>query len=473
MMSQGTVRYIEDRFARLFEVLDELGVDSYIIPIAKKNNMDARLPGHMFVEWLSGFSGDFGVLLASRRELVFFVNSINKLQAQRELGYFDHIVEYHVTPPHQWMIENASRAKINRVGYSGDLWSVSVLSKYKKAFDGRLELVLLPYNPVEHIWTDRPKTTHSSIVSHNVDYCGVIAGDKLSLVTQRFEQDYLLLSAADSIAWLLNARGHDTPFAPLFFAEMLVPRSAESISECVLFADHHNVDIAHSPKIEKTIALTDHIKSIACSGFSIGYDPKFTSVDIKNALDSSAVQSYEIEDPCQSIKSIKNEVEVSGFRASHIRDAVAVIEFMHWFDQNHQNGLLTELSCVEALNAFRQKQDLFQFNSFPPIIGFNSNSAIIHYHPSEVTNARIEGDGVLLVDSGGHYLDGTTDITRTIAVGTPSEYQRAAYTHVLKGHLALQMMVFPKQRLPESFLELPSSFCGAIVWIAFMASVMG
>jgi Xaa-Pro aminopeptidase len=298
---------------------------------------------------------------------------------------------------------------------------------------------------ISEIWSERPALPSEKAFELEIKYTGVSAADKIKQLRANLEAkklDTILLTALDEIAWLFNIRGNDIDYNPVVIAYAVVDRQ-----KAVLFVDRGKITDelkislnSNGVEIQSYNAVFDYLKQL--SGAKIALD--FSKVN--RLLYSIVKQNNEVKDLVSPIilqKGIKNEVELAGIRSAMVRDGVALTHFFYWLEQHVADGNLTEMSVAEKLRKFRSQQKLFFGESFGTIAGYAEHGAIVHYEADEKSNATLKPENFLLLDSGAHYFDGTTDITRTVALGKLTEQQKRDFTLVLKGHIALGMAQFP------------------------------
>ncbi|MCK5040907.1 MAG: aminopeptidase P family protein, partial [Sphingomonadales bacterium] len=310
-------------------------------------------------------------------------------------------------------------------------------------------LKALVKNPIDAVWSDQPSEPNKPVVSQPLQYSGKVSGDKRSEVAREIKEqgaEVAVLTALDSIAWALNIRSADVLNTPVSLAFATIHDDATA----TLYIDPSKVDAAlrehlgNGVEVRDKSTFIDGLKSIGVEGRSVLVDPATASSAVHMALKSAGATIVSGMDPCALPKSRKNVVEQQGSRDAHVRDGAAVSEFLYWLSIEAPKGELDELSAAAKLESIREKGDIFKDLSFRTISAAGPNGALCHYSVSEETNRAIELNSIYLVDSGGQYLDGTTDITRTIAVGTPTAEQKDRFTRVLKGHIALATALFPK-----------------------------
>jgi Xaa-Pro aminopeptidase len=433
------------RLEKLRSLIEEKGGDGFIIPKSDPFQGEYIAPCDERLAWLTGFHGSAGTAVVLKDKAALFVDGRYTLQAQKQvdLSLYE-VVQVPETSLESWLEKNVPiGSKIFL-----DPW-LHTLSQ-KKHFDRVLSksqstLEFLSSNLIDNLWIDRPNPPMEPVYLHDLTYAGQSSASKRKNVSDKLiEQsvECVLLSRLDSIAWLLNVRGSDIPHTPVVqgFAILWMDSSVdwfinpEKVPQDVIFA------LGAGVRIHSGETILDYLDSLTSK--SILIDPNHTPLIFIEKLQGKYVEG---KDPCEHLKAIKNQTEIRGTRNAHLRDGIALSNFLacltHQVDLSEE---VTELSAAEKLLSFRQKNDLFQDLSFETISGFGPNGAIVHYRVTPESNQYIETSGIYLVDSGAQYLDGTTDVTRTIAIGQPSEEQRDRFTRVLKGHIALASVIFPK-----------------------------
>lgn len=413
------------RLAQLRHQFDAYGVDGFIIPVNDEFQGEYVPDSARRLEWLTGFSGSNGVAVILREKAAFFTDGRYTLQAKKEVKSIEY-QQFNLADlsPAAWAAEHLPQG--HTLGYDPWLHTKPAISRYphSKACT----------NLVDTIWHDRPAPPCTPIRLHPDKYTGETSISKRKKLAQfigNHKAEAFLLTAPDSICWLLNIRGNDVPRTPFTLCFAI----AYANGNVTLFADPRKAQgiTLESVRIEPLESLEKELAGLT----SCLSDPSDTSMWFINHLHGKL---RECTDPCKLWKACKNPVEIEGMRNAHKRDAKAVIQFLHWLEEQTD---VTETSASDTLQSFRAEQDLFQDLSFDTISGFGSNGAIVHYRASEKTNKKIAENGIYLLDSGGQYLDGTTDITRTISRGIPTPEQRDRFTRVLKGHIALACATFP------------------------------
>jgi Xaa-Pro aminopeptidase len=402
--------------------------------------------------WLTGFTGTAGTAVVLRDCAALFVDGRYTLQAATQVESSLYEV-CHVTGDTManWIAGHLGKGA--RLGYDPWLHSQRQADLLRAAC-GRCgaRLVALEENPIDAIWTDRPPAPVAPVFSHGEAFAGIRAEDKLGHVATLLRDggdDAVVLTATDSIAWLLNLRGGDVPYAPLFMAFALV--HADATAE--VFVDRRKLLAEVRRRLGNTVTFSP-AEDFAAALDRLGVAKRQVRVDPERApeaviarLRKAGARLHLDPDPCLLPKARKNAVELAGIRAAHRRDGVALCRFLAWLAAEAPKGRVTELDAADRLAAFRSDGAFYRGDSFPTIAGAAANGAIVHYRADLASNRTLEPGSLFLLDSGGQYLDGTTDVTRTVAIGQPTEEMRSRFTLVLKGHIAIARARFPRGTL--------------------------
>ena len=424
-------------------VLDQAGLDGFILPRGDEHLGEYVAAGSERLAWLTGFTGSAGLAIVLHDEAAVFSDGRYTLQLATQtdasLWSRQHSIE---TPPEEWLAARfAQHAGV--IGYDPWLMSQDQLARFART---GITLVPLPSNPVDAIWTDRPPPPLEPVLPHSLDHAGRSSADKrhdiVGILKQKRENGVMLTDPA-SIAWLLNLRGGDVPFTPLALGFALL-RDDESVT---LFMDPRKIApetrqwLGNDVQIEPPASLAPALAEL--SGRSIRLDAGGSAVWFAQQLNEAGATVSAGADPCLLPKSRKNAVEQAGARSAHHRDGIALCRFLHWLD-GHGVGS-TELQAAGRLDEFRAASPLYRGESFPAISGSGPNGAIIHYRVTPETDRTLAADEVYLIDSGGQYPDGTTDVTRTVWTGPDAAPAaiRDHFTRVLRGHIAIAMASFP------------------------------
>ncbi len=399
--------------------------------------------------WLTGFTGSAGTAVILRDEAAMFVDGRYTLQAADQVNEKSFSLHNSgETPPYEWLSLRASPA--DRIGYDPWLHTPQDLERFQSATD-RVGAQLVPCssNPIDGVWADRPQQPLGLIKPHLPEFSGQSSQAKREIFGRKFTEDRIdaaVITAPDSIAWLLNIRGSDVPHTPLPLCRAIL----YGTGRVALFVDPHKITPGLQGHLGPDISLVppegfeSALQQLGTDNNRVLCDPAKTNSWIFTTLTQSGANLLHKDDPCVLPKACKNPVEIAGAYAAHQRDGVAMCQFLAWLAREAPKGHVTELEAAKYLDACRRKQPMWEDCSFPTISGAGSNGAIVHYHSSPETNRRLEPGTLYLVDSGGQYLDGTTDITRTLAIGSPANEHRDRYTRVLQGHIALATAKFPE-----------------------------
>ncbi|NKB54905.1 MAG: M24 family metallopeptidase [Alphaproteobacteria bacterium] len=436
-----------DRLSALRRELDRRGLAGFVVPRTDEHQGEYVPPCADRLRWLTGFSGSAGMAIVLKDRAAIFVDGRYTLQVRTQVdtGSFDpkHLIE---TPPAQWIADNLSSG--GKLGY--DPWlhaenAVTTLRKAAEKVGGAL--VPQPDNPIDAIWEGQPAAPISPIVPHALEYAGKPAAEKRAEIGVGLEKDgcdAAVLTAPDSIAWLLNVRGGDVPRAPmpLSFAIVHKTGAVDWFVDTRKLSPGLGEHLGNGVSVESVHAFPEALEALADR--TVRADPSSAAALVFDRLKAGGANIAPGEDPCALPKACKNEVEISGAQSAHKRDGVAVSRFLAWLEETAPSGAVTEIEAADKLAAFRNEGELIRDLSFDTISGSGSNGAIVHYKVSEDTDRRMEPGELYLVDSGAQYLDGTTDVTRTIAIGTPTAEMRDRFTRVLKGHIAIATARFPE-----------------------------
>jgi Xaa-Pro aminopeptidase len=455
-MSEARFQSFDDRAgcaasaARLAVLRGELkrrGLDGFIVPRADRYQNEYVPPCAERLAWLTGFTGSAGIAIVLADRAVIFVDGRYLVQVREEVDgatfAVEHLVEH---PPAAWIEENLpSGAKL---GYSPWLHTVEGAERLAKAADAAGgDLVAVAENPLDALWQDRPQVPLGAVMLHDLRYAGEDAAAKLARVNETLGKraDALIVSDPQAVSWLFNIRGRDVPHVPVVLAFAIVQRAGRP----AIYIEPRKLAGAARERLETLAAVrapADFEKDLAAlgkAGRAVMLDPALCPDAIARAVTENGGKVLRAADPIAPMKAVKNAAEIAGARAAQLRDGAAVTRFLAWFDCEVPRGTLTEIDAVEALESFRRDTGVLKDISFPTIAGAGPDGAIVHYRVTRRTNRRIGPGELFLIDSGGQYEDGTTDITRTVAIGAPRADMRKNFTLVLKGHIAIARAVFP------------------------------
>jgi Xaa-Pro aminopeptidase len=446
----GTYR---DRLKQLRATLAAEHLTGFIVPHADEHQSEYLPPSAERLAWLTGFTGSAGAAVVLPDQAALFVDGRYTIQAAAEvdgeLFEIQHLIDQ---PPWKWL---KSRLKPgDRIGY--DAWLVTVAEvKQLEEVCQTAEAELMPTqgNPIDHIWVDRPAPPLGAVALHPTELAGEAAADKIARLAGAIAEakaDAAVLTQADSVAWTFNIRGSDIAHNPVPLAYAILPASGRPS----LFIDGRKLSdsvravLAGLVDIHEPAAFAAALAGLGRKGAKVLIDPKSTPAAIAAAIREAGGIIVEGKDPAEGPKARKNPTELAGARRAHIRDGAAMVRFLAWLDRHAGAGMLDEATAAERLAAFRAdtaRRDGAELVdlSFATISGAGPNGAIVHYHVTPETNRRLEPGSLYLVDSGAQYRDGTTDVTRTVAIGEPSAEMRDRFTRVLKGHIAIATARFP------------------------------
>src|SRR5437762_428886 len=436
-----------DRLAALREQLKVEKLDGFVVPLTDEHMSEYVGSYAQRLAWLTGFQGSAGAAVVLPEEAAIFVDGRYTLQVRSQVSAtewsYQSVPETSTT---EWLKEHAPEHA--RIGYDPWLHTRDWVTKAKEALASRgAELVPVDRNPIDEIWTDRPEASKAHLVVQPDQYAGESAPEKRTEIADwltKQHADAAVLSALDSIAWAFNIRGADVTHTPVALAYALV----HSDGTADLFVASEKIDSAVRQHLGNGVRL--HERSEFESALAqlkdktVVVDPERAVAAIFEALDKAGAKILPLRDPTILPKALKNPAEIGGQKAAQARDGAAIARFLHWIDEQAPKGEVDELTASDRLEAIRRESPELRDLSFDSISGAGPNGAIVHYKSSEKTNRKLETGTLYLIDSGGQYVDGTTDITRTVVIGEPTEEMRDRFTRVLKGHIAIATAVFPK-----------------------------
>jgi len=437
------------RVAALRAELRRRGLSGFVVPRADEHQGEYVPPRAERLAWLTGFTGSAGLAIVLEQTAAIFVDGRYTLQASQQVDP-QVFVARHVTdqPPEGWVAEQLPKG--GKLGYDPWLHPPDGLESLRRAVArAGGDLVACPDNPLDAVWADQPPPPIAPVRPHELRFTGRDAVDKRTALGGKLEADTIdaaVLTAPDSIAWLLNIRGGDVPRTPLplSFAVLHADGGVDLFIDRRKLVPGIEAHLGNAVRIRRPDALPDALDQLGREKRRVLADPTSAAAAIFDRLSAAGAEVIRGPDPCALPKACKNAVEIEGTRAAHRRDGAAVTRFLAWLAGHGSDGTLTEIDAAERLAEFRRANDLFRDFSFDTISGAGPNGAIVHYRATPESNRPIRPGELYLVDSGAQYLDGTTDITRTVAIGTPTAEMRDRFTRVLKGHIALGSARFPR-----------------------------
>ncbi len=434
------------RLAALRAELDKRGLDGFVVPHSDEFQSEYLPPSAERLAWLTAFTGSAGAAVVLRDKAAVFVDGRYTLQVrqQTDTKLFDprDLVE---EGPAAWIEANAPKGA--KLGYDPWLQTPAAVDQMRAAAEkAGAELVVCETNPLDAVWKDRPAPPTAKAKPHPMNLAGEAAEAKRTRIAEAIKAqgaDAGVVTAADSICWLLNMRGDDTPHTPFALSYAILHQDGstdlfmdERKSSPELLKHFGNAVRLHQP--DAFVGALDKLK-----GKTVLADPGMAPSAIFDRLKQAGATIKRGSDPCQLPKAIKNPVEIAGTRKAHIRDGAALTRFLAWMAREAPNGHLTEIDASQALEGYRKESGSLTDLSFDSISGAGPNGAVVHYRVTRPTNRTINKNEIFLIDSGGQYPDGTTDVTRTIIVGEPTAEMKDRFTRVLKGHIALATARFP------------------------------
>src|SRR5690349_12370171 len=436
-----------DRLAALREQLKAEKLDGFVVPLTDEHMSEYVGSYAQRLAWLTGFEGSAGSAVVLPEEAAIFVDGRYTLQVRQQVSAdewsYQSVPETSTT---DWLKEHAPEGA--RIGYDPWLHTRDWVKKAKEALASRgAELVPVARNPIDAVWSDRPEASKAKLVVQPDEYAGKSASAKRTEIgdwLQKQHADAAVLSALDSIAWAFNIRGQDVTHTPVALAYALI--HADGTSDLFVASEkigpevrqHLGNGVRLHERAEFESALAD------LKGKTVVVDPERAVAAIFEALDKAGAKILALRDPTILPKAIKNPAEIAGQKAAQTRDGAAIARFLHWIDEEAPKGEIDELIASDKLEGLRRESSELRDLSFDSISGAGPNGAIVHYKSSEKTNRKLEQGTLYLIDSGGQYVDGTTDITRTVPIGEPTAEMCDRFTRVLKGHIAIATAVFPK-----------------------------
>lgn len=440
---------IQDRLAALREVMRRESIDAFIFPSTDPHNGE-YVPAHWEGrKWISGFDGSAGTAVVTMDKAALWTDSRYFIAAEEQLqGTEFKLMKERVegSPTiSQWLgmsLAHINGAVVGLDGYVNAANEVRGLAEELRRQGGIT--IRTNFDPLDIIWKDRPEIPLNTVVQHPLEYSGETAESKLQRIrtaVKRSGAEALLVTALDDIAWTLNLRGSDVHCNPVAVAYLLI-----DVEKTILYINKVKLAPSAADALKAAGVVVEDYGNVVeglrhFDGYNILLDPNQVNYALFSAV--SAKKVVEAASPVPYLKCVKNEAEISGFHSAMLRDGVAMVKFLHWLKPAVEAGGQTELTVEKKLTSLRAEQPLFKGVSFDTIAAYQEHGAIVHYEATPETDVELKPRGFLLLDSGAQYLDGTTDITRTIPLGPVTEEQKKVYTLVLKGHIQLELCKFP------------------------------
>ncbi len=437
-----------DRLAALREWMSTKALDAVLVPRGDEHLGEYVPPSAERLSWLTGFTGSAGLAVVMLKRAALFVDGRYTLQASQQAPKNLYEIHHLITEPYgAFLAKNLTKG--DQIGFDPWLHSAASIEALKTEFAAAgMEFSALKTNPIDAIWKDRPAPPLAPIVPHPLDYAGLDSAEKRTRIGRDLAVSGIgasVLTQPDSIAWLLNIRGGDVPNAPLplSFAMLMADGHVALFVDDRKISQETRVHLGNSVTIAAPELFGPTLDKLAKMGKSVRFDPQNTPFWVADRLKAAGAKVSVGVDPCQLPKAIKNPVEMEGAREAHRRDGAALVKFFTWLDRAMETAPPTEIGASDKLAEFRAAQELAQGPSFDTISGAAEHGAIVHYRAMPETDKQLAPGMMYLLDSGGQYLDATTDVTRTMTLGEPTQAMRHHFTLVLKGHIALGSARFP------------------------------
>lgn len=443
---------IAERLELLREELRREHLSAFVFPTTDPHNSEYTADHWKGREWISGFTGSAGTAVVTLQSAALWTDSRYFIQAAEQLkGTEFQLMRLKMagTPTiAEWIASELSTLNAQRsteIGMDGMVNTVAAVEEMKEALRQQGGItVRTNFDPLARIWRDRPQVPRNPVEIQPMELAGEDVRSKLARIRKALHEqhaDGMLVAALDDIAWTLNLRGSDVHCNPVFVSYLLIASNKATLyvnkekvdGEVLRYLKEQGVEVADYAEVGK--GLQDYFE------YNILIDPDEVCYTLYQKVTRNIVRGTS---PIAAMKAVKNERERLGFRSAMLRDGIAMVKFLKWLDESIGRQMLTEISVADKLEALRAEQPLYRGLSFDTIAGYEAHGAIVHYEATPETDAVLQPKGLLLLDSGAQYQDGTTDITRTIALGPLTEEQRRVYTLVLKGHIQLQLLRFPE-----------------------------
>ncbi|MEO3385525.1 aminopeptidase P family protein [Mesorhizobium sp. CAU 1741] len=440
------------RVAELRQQLVLQGLDGFLVPRADEHQGEYVAACSERLQWLTGFTGSAGAALILRERALVFVDGRYTLQARAQVDPDTFEIESLVeNPPARWLGTNAVADMV--IGFDPWLHTVSEAAALRKALEkAGAKLVAVPSNLVDAIWHDRPAPPAEQVEIQPIGFAGELASDKITRLAEALRSDgatHAVLTDPASLAWTFNIRGHDVPHTPLALGFAIL--AASGLPKLFLAPEKLTIEtrayLTQLADLYSPDAMETELSHLCSQGARVALDPALAAEKLRLLVEEQGGTVLALPDPARLPRAVKNKAELAGSRSAHRRDGAAVTRFLHWLDLQSP-GSIDEIGAVRALEGFRrttgeETQMPLRDISFDTISGAGPNGAVIHYRVTTATNRSLQASELYLVDSGAQYQDGTTDITRTVAIGKPTNEMCERYTIVLKGMIAVSMLRFP------------------------------
>lgn len=437
---------IKERVEKLRQLMKQNKMDAYIIPSFDAHQSEYVADHFKCREWISGFTGSAGTAVITKDDAGLWADGRYYIQAEKQLqgsGIRLFKMAAPGVPTYTEWLKDTLKEK-SCVGFDGNVFSFNMVRDMEKVFKSKEIALKMGKDLIGELWHDRPSIPAEPIFTFDVKYAGKLRTEKLNEVRAEMKKngaDYYLITSLDDIAWLLNIRGNDVPMNPVVTSNAIITKD-----KCYLFIDPLKVHDDVKCELEsQNVEVKDYNETQqflhSISGSTIMLDPDKTNACLYNAINAN-VKKVELPNITTYLKGIKNEVEIKNLKQCQINDGTAMVKFIKWLKESVGKEKITEISASDKLAGLRKEQDLFMDLSFTTIAAYKEHAAMMHYSATPQTDYTLKNEDFLLVDSGGQYLNGTTDITRTIALGKLTEDEKRDFTVVLKANIALNSAKF-------------------------------
>ncbi|WP_433596279.1 aminopeptidase P family protein [Lysinibacillus xylanilyticus] len=438
---------IRDRVEKLRQLMKENQMDAYIVPSFDAHQSEYVAEHWKCRQWISGFTGSAGTVVITLEDAGLWTDGRYYIQAEKQLEGSEirlfRMMDPGVPSYTEWLADVLKEG--SNLGFDGNVFSIDMVKKMEKDLKAKGIELKMNKDLIGDLWEDRPEIPKGPIFTHDVKYAGKSRVEKLNEVRVEMKNkgaNYYILTSLDDIAWLLNIRGADVPNNPIAIANVIVAEH-----KCYLFIDSCKVSPLIKLELEdegielKASAEIQTLLGNLSNGDAVILDTNKTNIRLYNAINSSAKK---IESPniTTNLKAIKNEIEIENLKWCEIKDGLAMVKFIKWLKNSVDKTEISEIIAEERLEDFRREQEGFIGPSFDTIAGYKEHAAMMHYKANKETQYTLKNEGLFLIDSGGQYYDGTTDITRTIVLGRLSDEQKRDFTLVLKGFIALSSVKY-------------------------------
>jgi Xaa-Pro aminopeptidase len=438
-----------EKIDRIRQLMKQGNIAAVIIPSDDPHQSEYVAEHWQARKWLTGFSGSAGTAVITADHAILWTDFRYYIQAEKQISgsWFElyKMGEPDVPTFQKWLIDTLKPK--DTIGIDGNVFSMANVKKYKTQFKAKGLLLDTDIDFIKELWTDRPARPKSAAFSLSEQYAGKSRKDKIRQLHKQMDTldaSYHLIATLDDIAWTLNLRGQDVHTNPVNIAFVLIAPKKVS-----LFVSHGKIDNELARELKQDgIDIVEYEDITAAlskiyDNKTILLDPENTNYRLYQSINKKC-KIIEKPNPAIALKAIKNNIEIAHLRQTAVKDGVAVVNFLFWLEHQNEDAQITEQSVADKLYSFRKDQELFVDNSFDPIMAYQDHSAMCHYSATKETDVVIGNAGLFLTDSGGNYLTGTTDITRTISRGKPAKQEITDYTLVLKGHISVATAQFPK-----------------------------